>query len=66
MKKNEYCKNCKHFGWKIVDGLCINICLIKNKRKNENGWCKEWINKRYTLYIKADKGWEKLEESDRL
>ena len=51
MRKNECCKNCKYFGWKMVNDIesipnpFVNICLIKSKRKSENAWCKEWNNK---------------------
>ena len=51
MKKDKCCKNCVHFGWEMVSGIesipnpFVNICLIKNKRKSENAWCKEWNNK---------------------
>lgn len=51
MKKNEYCKNCVNFGWEMVIGVesipnpFVQICLIKNKRKSENSWCKDWKEK---------------------
>lgn len=61
MKKDECCKNCINFGWEImVKGVesipnpIIQICLIKNKRKSEKGWCKDW--KGDMLYIKTKKG----------
>ena len=71
MKKNECCKNCAHFGWEMVkDDVPTpfrNICLLKNKRKSEQGWCNYWRNKGAgTLYIKTERGYEKLCEADKL
>ena len=51
MKKDEYCKNYVNSGWEMVNGIesipnpFIHICLIKNKRKSENSWCKYWKEK---------------------
>ena len=71
MKKDECCKNCINFGWEMVNGIetisnpFIHICLIKNKRKSERGWCKDWKDKEVgALYIKTDSGYKKLCEAN--
>ena len=73
VKKNGCCKNCAHFGWEMVSGIesipnpFVNVCLIKHKRKSERGWCNYWIDKKAgALYIKTDKGYEKLCEANEL
>lgn len=73
MKKNECCKNCAHFGWEMVSGIesipnpFVNVCLIKNKRKSERGWCSYWRDKGAgALYIQTERGYEKLCEADEL
>ena len=71
VKKNKCCKNCAHFGWEMVkDDVPTpfrNICLLKNKRKSERGWCNYWKNKGAgTLYIQTERGYEKLCEADKL
>lgn len=71
VKKNKCCKNCAHFGWEMVkDDVPTpfrNICLLKDKRKSERGWCNYWKNKGAgTLYIQTERGYEKLCEADKL
>lgn len=47
----EALKNSVNFGWEMIIGIesipnpFIHICLIKNKRKSENSWCKDWKEK---------------------
>ena len=54
-------------GIESIPNPFVNVCLIKNKRKSERGWCNYWIDKKAgALYIKTDKGYEKLCEANEL
>ena len=54
-------------GIESIPNLFVNACLIKNKIKSEQGWCKYWRDKGAgALYMQIERGYEKLCKADEL